>query len=42
MAKADFLQFMVAHEAAFVNISIDATEVALASILPYEVVLAVF
>jgi hypothetical protein len=33
---------MVTHEAAFVNIAVDATETALAGVLPDEVVVAVF
>ena len=42
MAEAYLLQFMVAHEAAFVNIAVDAAKMSLAGILPDEVVLAVF
>ena len=33
---------MVAHEAAFVNVAVDATQAALAGVLPDEVVVAVF
>ena len=38
MSESDFSQPVITHEAAFVNVSVDAIEVPLAGILPhYEV-----